>query len=340
MQFILKHIFYSTGLYPNTTLPKWACSLCFLFVINTSYAYQPVDSLPLPSLPDFSRVVATSDSASVAIPFTRAGNLILIKAKVDSTEGNFVLDTGAPGLVLNITYFRQYATNTPTDGGQGGITGSVSDVLQTTVQQLSFSGILYHGLDADLINLGHIENVRGVRILGLLGMRLFERFEMVIDYQHNLLRLHLIGHKESTAVQSEMLGDTAAYAVIPIDIVANKIIAHVSIANKKLLFVVDYGAETNVLDSRLPGKILDQVTVSRRVLLSGSGDKKVEALYGVVRDITIGDQQVASMPVLITNLEKMCYSYNYCIDGMLGFDYLSLHKVGFNFVKRKMYIWK
>jgi hypothetical protein len=25
---------------------------------------------------------------------------------------------------------------------------------------------------------------------------------------------------------------------------------------------------------------------------------------------------------------------------MLGFDFLSLHKIGFNFVTRKMYIWK
>jgi hypothetical protein len=27
------------------------------------------------------------------IPFTRAGNLIVVKAKVDTTEGNFILDT-------------------------------------------------------------------------------------------------------------------------------------------------------------------------------------------------------------------------------------------------------
>jgi hypothetical protein len=36
----------------------------------------------------------------------------------------------------------------------------------------------------------------------------------------------------------------------------------------------------------------------------------------------------------------MCDSYNNCLDGMLGFDFLSLHKIGFNFVNRKMYIWK
>ena len=44
--------------------------------------------------------------------------------------------------------------------------------------------------------------------------------------------------------------------------------------------------------------------------------------------------------MLITNLENTCFSYGGCIDGILGFDFLSLHRIGFNFVKRKMYIWK
>jgi hypothetical protein len=111
-------------------------------------------------------------------------------------------------------------------------------------------------------------------------------------------------------------------------------------AGKKLRFIIDTGAESNVLDSRLPNKIFDNVVISRRILLRGSGDKKVEALYGDIKDMKIGNQNYTTLPVLITNLEKMCYSYDTCLDGMLGFDFLSLHKIGFNFVISKMYIWK
>ena len=111
-------------------------------------------------------------------------------------------------------------------------------------------------------------------------------------------------------------------------------------AGKRLRFIIDTGAESNVLDSRLPNKIFDNVVISRRVLLSGSGDKKVDALYGDMKDMKIGNQNYSTFPVLITNLEKMCYSYDTCLDGMLGFDFLSLHKIGFNFVTNKMYIWK
>src|SRR6056297_198076 len=59
---------------------------------------------------------------NIVIPLKRAGNLILIDGKVDGQSGTLILDTGAPGLVLNSTYFRE---SKPAAKGQGqGITGS------------------------------------------------------------------------------------------------------------------------------------------------------------------------------------------------------------------------
>lgn len=282
--------------------------------------------------------VVTSDSSSCIIPFTRAGNLIVVKGKADTTEGNFILDTGAPGLVLNITYFRNYSAYVK-EGQTGGVTGSVSSVLQTTVDSFLFGPIKYFKIDTDLVNLGHIENTKGIKILGLLGMQLFKRFEMIIDYERNLIYLHLISRKDKS-YKNEMLRDTSAYHIYPIEIFENKILTTLFSGGKKLKFIIDTGAESNVLDSRLPNKVLSNVVVTRRVLLSGSGNSKTEALYGDLRNSKIGNQVLSNLPVLITNLEKMCYSFDACINGMLGFEFLSLHKIGFNFVTNKMYIWK
>lgn len=282
--------------------------------------------------------VIQSDSASCVIPFTRVGNLILIPAKADTTHGFFVLDTGTPGLVLNITYFRNYPVSNPTESG--GVTGSVLMAAQTTVDSLVFGPVRYFHMNADLINLGHIENNKGVKIFGLLGTKLFEHFEMIIDYGKSLIYLHQISRKEAATYQSYQLQDTSAYNTIPIDLDEGKIVVYGMLKGKKLKFVVDSGAETNVLDSRLPGKVFDNVTITRRVRLSGSGSAKVEALYGELNGLKIADRDIGVLPVLITNLQSMCDAYNNCIDGMLGFDFLSLHKIGFNFVNRKMYIWK
>jgi hypothetical protein len=282
--------------------------------------------------------IISSDSATCIIPFTRIGNLILIQAKADTTTGFFVLDTGTPGLVLNITYFRDYPASNPIEGG--GLTGAVPMATRTTVDSLRLGPISYSHLDADLINLGHIENNKGVKIFGLLGMRLFEHFEMIMDYNAGVIYLHLIGKKEAAVYHSDQLADTTAYNTIPIDIEAGKIIVYLYLKGKKLKFIIDSGAETNVIDSRLPNQVFEQVVITRRVTLNGSGNHKVEALCGDLKGLQIGGHDIGSLPVLITNLESMCNSYNDCLDGMLGFDFLSLHKIGFNFVKRKMYIWK
>jgi hypothetical protein len=282
--------------------------------------------------------IVSSDSSSCVIPFTRVGNLILIQAKADTATGYFVLDTGAPGLVLNITYFRRYPTSNPVESG--GVTGAVPMTLQTSIDSFHLGPLHYYHMDADLINLGHIENNKGVKILGLMGMHLFDRFEMIIDYNASVIYLHLIGKKESADYQSPQLHDSTTYTTIPIEIQEGKIIVYLYLKGKKLKFIIDSGAESNVLDSRLPGKIFEQVEITRRVTLDGSGVKKVDALYGALKGLKIGNRDIASLPVLITNLQSMCDAYNNCIDGMLGFDFLSLHKIGFNFVTRKMYIWK
>jgi hypothetical protein len=111
-------------------------------------------------------------------------------------------------------------------------------------------------------------------------------------------------------------------------------------SGKKLKLIIDCAAESNLLDSRLPNKIFENVVITRRVKLVGAGNKQVDALYGDLKGMKIGNQDIGTLPVLITNLENTCFSYSGCVDGILGFDFLSLHKIGFNFVNRKMYIWK
>jgi len=281
-----------------------------------------------------------ADSVSCIIPFTRAGNLIMVKARVDTIDGNFILDTGAPGLVLNITYFRDYPTTESLDEEQSGIAGSAVGVKRTTVKEFSFGSLDYWNQKADLIDLGHIENSKGVKILGLLGIELFKQCEMIIDYEQNLIHLHRIGRKESSGYKHSLLEDTSTYRIVPFELTDNRIIVKTSMAGKKLKFVVDCAAESNVLDSRLPNKILEQVTITKRVVLTGSNNRKVDALFGDLESIKIGGEEVSNLPVLITNLEYTCFAYAGCVDGVLGFDFLSMHKIGFNFVKRKMYIWK
>ncbi|GGK70526.1 aspartyl protease family protein [Rufibacter glacialis] len=309
-------------------------------------AARPKRSLPLlktsPVSMSLAAFLAGNDSTSCVLPFTRAGNLILLQARADTTQGTFILDTGAQNLVLNITYFRDYPKIRDPNAQRTSVTGTGSEVVKTVVKDFSFGTLRYVRAKADLVPLGHLENTKGVKILGLLGMELFRQCEMIIDYERSLIYLHKIGRKEENTYRSRQLQDTSAYHTIPIDLKDNRIIARTALAGKKMEFIIDCGAETSLLDSRLPDKILEKVEVTGRVLLTGTGNKKVEALRGDLKGIRFGRQDIPSLPVLVTNLENTCFSYNGCINGVLGFDFLAVNnnKIGFNFVRRELYLWK
>jgi hypothetical protein len=281
-----------------------------------------------------------SDSTSCIIPFNRIGNLMVIKARADTVEGNFIVDTGAPGLVLNITYFRDYPVTTLHDGEQTSIAGSTASIMKTSIRELQFGTLHFFRAEADLTNLGQIENAKGIKVLGLLGVELFKQCEMIIDFEKSLIYLHRIGKKESSVYKHEVLKDTSLYRIFPIDIKGNRILATTELEGKKLTLVIDCAAESNILDSRLPNKIFENIIVTRRVKLVGPGNKSIDALYGNLNNMKLGSLEISNLPVTITNLEYTCFSGADCINGVLGFDFLSLHKIGFNFVKRKMYIWK
>lgn len=296
----------------------------------------------LPHLPVtiFTLTAATADSSIIAIPFSRAGNLILIKGKADTTEGSFVLDTGCPGLVLNLTYFRHYPQHKDEAAEQNGITGIVEGSVQTRIADFSFGHKHFYQLDADLVNLGHIENSKGVKVLGLIGMALLENYEMIVDFDKNLLYLRTARRKEPETNQHPLLLEPDTYITIPVELTANRLIVKAAIAGKKMRLLIDSGAEINILDSRLPDAVFDLVEITGRTLLNGVGAAKVEAVQGNLAQLEIGGRQLSNMPVLVTNLEKTCFSGSGCADGVISFDLLSNRKIGFNFVTRKMFVWK
>lgn len=284
--------------------------------------------------------VINSDSSSCTLPFNRIGNLIVIKATVDSMEGNFILDTGAPCLVLNLTYFRDYPITQVSDEEQSSIAGRGTTLSRTQVKELSFGTLQFFRTDADLANLGNIENAKGIRVLGMLGVELFKQCEMVIDFEKNLIYLHRISKKAPRSCVQELLKDTSLYRTYPIQFINNRIVTESEIAGRKVRFIIDCAAESNILDSRLPNRVFELVTINRRVKLTGPGEQKIDALYGSLSQLKMGSRLIDDLPVIVLNLEYTCFAEGNCGDGVLGFDFLSRQKIGFNFVSRKMYLWK
>jgi hypothetical protein len=171
-------------------------------------------------------------------------------------------------------------------------------------------------------------------------MELLQSFEMIIDYEANLIHFHRIRRNEAHAYKNKMLNNPDTYTEIPFELTDGRIMLKGELAGKKLRLIIDSGAETNMLDSRLPQSVFQSITITGRTQMSGAGEKKIDVLRGNLQSLTVGGQKFDTLPVIIANLEKTCFSHGGCVDGILGFDFLSLKKIGFNFVTGKLYIWK
>jgi hypothetical protein len=301
--------------------------------------YWNLSGLPINSLLPFFQSISYSPenilkSDSVIIPMKRAGRLLLIEAVVDNETGNLVFDTGASGLIFNNTYFRDHLRSATERSN--GINGSIGAVEQTIINKIEFAGLTYKRVSVDLANLGHIENRRGVKILGLIGFNLIKDFEIIIDAQNNQLKLYRIDSsgKRISTVKSDFRPDHSQ----KIWIGGNIIFLEGTIREKKLNFCFDTGAETNVISSYVSKNILNTISITRRAGLSGTGSAGREVLFGKMNDFSIGNQPIRGMETIISNLEPLSEAYGTKIDGILGFNFMEQGILCINFARKQFCI--
>jgi predicted aspartyl protease len=274
----------------------------------------------------------------LTIPLKRAGRLFLIEARIDGQVGNLIFDTGASGLVLNKTYFRKYVGDEKTAGG--GITGTSGKILRTVVKRIEISDLFYENVPADLMDLGHIENRRGVKVLGLFGLNMIDNFEVIFDANNSELQLIRID-KQGNRISSQPSETKYDFTQI-MDTKYSIMVVRAKIGDKMLDFCLDTGAESNVISSNVPKKVMSTIQINRRSGIGGAGAASDEVLYGTMSQFQLGEYQFGSMQTVVTSLDAMCESYGCSIDGMLGYDFWQKGIFCFNFKKKEISfsLWK
>ena len=276
------------------------------------------------------------DFKTIAVPIKRAGSLIIIEAQVDTVMGNFVLDTGAPGLVLNETYFRDHRHLDETQSG--GINGEAY-AYNTVVDNLSILDLHYSRLTASVTNLAAIENSKGIKVLGLLGTRLFARLAITIDLFHNVLYIHKVDNKGEILPGERPF--TKPDMVTPFKLLSDVIFIKGTIADYSMWFAFDTGAECNLLDEGNFKKVAKQMRVMHQSTLLGIGNSRYQNTFAVFDKMVIGNYVFTNNHILITRLDEMGKAYNNSMDAILGHDFFSRGIFTINFVKKEleMYIY-
>jgi hypothetical protein len=277
------------------------------------------------------------DFKTLILPFKKVGNLIVIEAQIDSVYGNFILDTGAPGLVLNKTYYRDAPHIEDRDAA--GINGASDRAFKTSIKHLSIFELNYDKLSADVCDLSGIENGRNIKILGLLGTRLFSKLALTVDVNQGVLYIHKLDEKGNIPEADRIFAQ--ADMKTPFKLLNEVIYLKGTANDQKLWFAFDTGAESNLVDYNRNKKLVRSMQVISRSRLTGIGGTSFDVITAGFDKLVIGDHEFLKNKAVITDLDKMGSAYGYSVDAMLGYDFYSRGIFTINFVKKEfeMYIY-
>ena len=270
----------------------------------------------------------------IRVPFTLSGGLITIRARVDTLEGNFFFDTGASKLLLNQRYFGKKGV--ATDPARG-VTGNVAVSGTVNVDTLRFDQFMRTQVQADIIDLSHIEKSKKMAVIGLIGASVFEHYEILFDYEASLLVMIKMD-KAGKPVEALPTWEYAQQGSVPLKISEHIAMLYLEFSPKGGCWMgLDSGAEQNLLSTAMSGKFLKaNFEIRRRMKLKGAGGESVEVLSGMLQNARLDTVPFQPMATILTKMSAINEAYVTQLDGVLGYEFLSQRPMSINLRRRQL----
>lgn len=306
-------------------MQKWLLRACIWLVVTGSVSAQhSVALLEIPPRPlDVNAILP--DNHTLLVPFQLTRGLIWVEATVNNRLGAYILDTGAPGLVLN-----QDPGDAPTERAHSHQQALEIGVMR--VEKLTFGGQSMTQFEAYTLDMSHLSK-GGRRVDGLIGYDQLLAYELYLDYHNS--QLALLSPGDNTLSRAGRLLQS-----IPFTLEGHLPVISVNLNGRVVRLGIDTGAAANLLDPRvtrtLPAEaylILDTETVQGL-------DQKVQRAERILLEaLPVGQVVATDLGFLVTDLAAVRASAGYTIDGLLGYEFLSRYQVSINYRDNKLNFW-
>lgn len=267
----------------------------------------------------------------ISMPFRLVGKMIVLPATVNGVSGNFILDTGIPHVVLNANYFE----GKKVDRAYRGITGSRSavtaDYVKIQVQDLSWKAVY-----AEILPLQHLEQIKGIPILGLLGGKMLRSFSLWIDYaaQRIWLEKHALQWETPYFQPSPGLGMVQQ----SFDFKNGGPTLQLQLAGIPYQFTLDTAAETNIIDRKYQEEFASHYNLEKIKVLRGFGQTGQRISSTLLYDLKLGPFPCRPMVTTFISISQLNQgTKGPRVDGILGYEFLSQFRTCINFKTRQIY---
>jgi len=273
-------------------------------------------------------------SGYAEIPFELVQNLIILKAVVDGVEGDFILDCGAPMLVLN--------SKPDEDGSRqvAGLTMGVGGAAEAPgvrhLGSFAWGGGSFADFDCVTMDLSHLATELGRPFMGLIGKAELEPFECYFDYSRKLIILyaldgegHRIGPERPPAASTKIRFNLSAH--IPV--------VRAEVHGIPLRMGLDTGAQANLLALGKLAIFRDLLTDAATDTLMGADLNQSLVTTGTIVQNTVSGREFPNMAYAFSDISQLTEGYNIAIDGLLGYPFLSQRPFSLNYRRKVLAIF-
>jgi len=156
----------------------------------------------------------TIDGETATVPFFATDPLPAVRVRVNGKrDATFLIDTGGPSVVLDSDFARELGLSVQQAGSGTFAGGKTAAIAQTKLDSISLGNATAYALVATVIPTRGISPIPNVRIDGIVGTGLLERFLATLDYPHARLVLRSRGAAASAAF--EAAAKSASATIVP-----------------------------------------------------------------------------------------------------------------------------
>lgn len=257
------------------------------------------------------------------IPFELRNGLVLVKAQINGVEGNFILDTGSPGVVVHPKNVK---------GLKADYTSAISNGrgLPVKVSHFSWAGEEHRGMEALALDISHLETASDSKILGVIGYDVLKKHELMFDCTNRVLLLYK--HRKSWIHEMH-----PPLLEVPFRMVDGLPIVQLDINGRAYRLGIDTGGSNNLMTAEQEQQLvasLNELKKQQRIT-NIMGESSYEKVYDI-GGITLEGFVFPATPFLFTDLSHL---EELQVDGLLGIPFLSRFRFAINYRKQKIYFW-
>ena len=265
------------------------------------------------------------------IPFRLQNDLIIIEAEINDETANFILDSGAPMLVLNSVYDPE--RHVQILGMSAGVGGTIGGVGIRKLESFRWGGGTFNDFDCVTMDLSHLEGELGESFAGLVSKMELEPFETYIDYSAGVIRLY--GLKKDGSQLEAHMPPRPAYQV-KFELFGHIPVIKATVGKRKLNMGLDTGAVANLIDTYLFPKYRKLLQETEVDTLMGADGQKVEVPIGFIERNQVGKVKFDRMRYCFSDISHINKVYDIKLDGLLGHPFFSQRPMSINYRRKTL----